>query len=55
MKLVDLIILAVVLGGLAIVLYKTMWKPKTLCPGCDGCDSGSKETDRTSCPSGGCK
>lgn len=55
MKLVDLIILAIVLGGLGLMLYKTMWKPKTLCPGCDGCGASTKKNGEATCSSGSCK
>lgn len=38
MKPVDAIVLAFVLGGLWFMLYRTMWKKKTFCPGCaTGC------------------
>lgn len=52
MKIVDIIVLAVVLGGVALLLYRTMWKPQTLCPGCDGC--GPKKGPDDAMPCRGC-
>lgn len=45
MNFVDVIILVVVLGGIGFLLYRTMWKPKSMCPGCDGCKPSARPKD----------
>lgn len=53
MNLADFIIVALIVGGIGFMLYRTMWKKKSFCPGCDSCSVASHAGgDKPGCCSG---
>ncbi len=49
MQLVDLMVVAVIVAGIAFMVYRTMWKTKSPCPGCEGgsCSSTARPAPDT--------
>jgi len=35
MGIVDIVLIVVIVGGAAYLLYRSLWKKKGYCPGCD--------------------
>ncbi len=45
MDFVDIALIAVIIAGAVYLLYRSVWKKKGHCPGCDSeiCDSSTKK------------
>jgi hypothetical protein len=46
MGLVDIVLIAVIIAGAVYLLYRSMWKKKGYCPGCDPGTCDKKIKDR---------
>ncbi len=63
MTIADVVLLIAIVGGVGLLVYKTIIKPKSFCPGCDGCSasavigksSTSPGADKDSCGGSCCR